>query len=272
MDESSVISGDALEDIAYLSRSENRVRILEALTTGAYPRRELEEITGTSRTTLGRILTELEDRGWANRTTDGAYEATPTGTHIANEFRPLLEAIQTVRELGEAVALVPTDELSIGLRYFRDATVRRPEPNEPLEIDNYLADILRDATAFYTLTFLAPPLAVGHAMRDGVLAGQLTAEHVFAGGLVGYLRDHPAGPPPWQDYIEAGAQVYRYDGHIPCNLFIVDETVLIENSQAARGEIDTVIETRNETVRAWAFELLETYRKKSDRVDAGMFA
>ncbi|MDS0474153.1 winged helix-turn-helix domain-containing protein [Natrinema sp. 1APR25-10V2] len=272
MNEPDPVLGDALEDIAYLSRSENRVRILEALTSEAYPRRELEEVTGTSRTTLGRILSELEERGWAERATDGAYVATPAGKLIANEFRPLVEAMRTVRSLGEAVALLPTDELSIELRHFSDATVRRPKPNEPIEIDRYLADLIRDATVFYALTFLAPPLAVGNAMRDGVLTGRLTAEHVLAGGLVGYLHDHPDGPPPWQDYIEAGAKVYRYDGHIPCNLFIMDETVLLENSQAEKEVVDTVIESQNENVRTWALELLEAYREKSERVDAEMFA
>lgn len=53
---------EALEDIAYLLRSPNRVRILDALTRDPYSRRELGEQTGTSRTTLDRIVNELEER------------------------------------------------------------------------------------------------------------------------------------------------------------------------------------------------------------------
>lgn len=269
MTEFSAISSNALEDIAFLSRSENRVRILEALTTKAYSRRELGEVTETSRTTLGRILSELEERGWAERTVDGDYVATPQGKHVTAEFTPLIRSMETIQSLGDAVAQIPTDELSIGLHYFSDATVNRPDPNEPLEPGRPLATLLRDATIFETLTFLAPPLAVGDAMHDGVQAGRLTAKHVFAGGLVEYLRDQPEGPPLWYDYLQAGAQVYHYDGHIPCNLFVVDERIFLLNDQP---EGNVIIESENETVREWAKDMIETYREDAEQVDAEMFA
>lgn len=269
MTETGSISSGALEDIAYLSRSENRVRILHALTTNAYPRRELEEVTETSRTTLGRILSELEERGWAERTVDGTYVATPRGEHLIAEFTPLVRSMETIRALGDAVAQIPTDELSIGLHHFSDATVIRTAPNEPLEPARPLAHLLRDATTFETLTFLAPPLAVGNAMYDGVQDGRLTVKHVFAGGLVEYLRDQPDGPPPWHDYLQSGAEIYRYDGHIPCNLFIVDDRILLLND---RPDGKTFVESENETVHEWAKELIETYRNDAERVDAEMFA
>lgn len=269
MTESSASAGDALEDIAYLSRSANRVRILEALATRAYPRRDLEEATGTSRTTLGRILTEFEERGWAERTADGTYAATPRGKHVAAEFRPLATAFETIRSLGEAVACLPVEELSIGLHHFSDATVRRPSPNEPLEPGRHLAELLEDASTMYTLTFVAPPAPVGQAMADGVRSGRLTVEHVLAGGLVEHLRDRPEGPPQWREYLEAGANVYRYEGHIPCNLFVVDERVLVFSD---RPEATEAIESDDETVRAWAVDLVEGYGDDAERVEAESFA
>jgi hypothetical protein len=69
--ESSEISTEALEDIAYLCRSANRVTILDALTEGPYSRRELANQTDASRTTLDRIVNELEERRWVERTTEG---------------------------------------------------------------------------------------------------------------------------------------------------------------------------------------------------------
>lgn len=269
MTESSVSAGDALEDIAYLSRSENRVQILEALATGAYARRDLAEETETSRTTLGRILGEFEERGWAERTTDGTYAATRRGEHVAAEFRPLATALETIRGLGEAVACLPAEELSIGLHHFSDATVRRPSPNEPLEPGRYLVELLADASTMYTLTFVAPPSPVGKAMADGVSSGRLTAEHVLAGGLVEHLRDQPEGPPPWREYVEAGANVYRYEGHIPCNLFVVDERVLVFSD---RPDVPQAIESDDDAVRAWALDLVEGYRDDAERVEAEAFA
>jgi len=269
MTEPSAIPEAALEDIAYLSRSENRIRILETLTADAHSRRELADVTGTSRTTLGRILSELEDRNWATRTTDGEYVATPRGEHAAAEFLPLVASMQTLRELGEAARWIPTEELSLDLHHFRDATVRQTAPNEPVEPGRYLAPLIRDGSTLTTLTFIAPPRDVGRAMQNGVSSGQLTAEHVLAGGLIEHLREHSDGPPQWHDYITAGARVYYYDGHIPCNLFIVDGTVLLLNDRANAGE---VIESENETVRSWAHELIATYREIAEPIEADTFS
>jgi len=50
---------DAIEDVAYLVRSTNRVRILDALADDPRTRRALTEATGASRTTLDRIVNEF---------------------------------------------------------------------------------------------------------------------------------------------------------------------------------------------------------------------
>lgn len=271
MSDPGAVPADALEHVAYLSRSENRVRILEALASGPLTRRELQERTGASRTTLGRILTELEERGWAERTADGDYAVTPRGTHVASEFAPLLEVMEVICELGETVAWLPTEELDIGLRYFRDATVRRPAPNAPTEAGRHLTDALRGASTFRAFTFIAPPRAVGAAIRDAALDGDLTAEHVFAGSLVDFIRDNPEGPPPWREYVESGARIYRYDGRLPCNLFVVDGTVLFMKNLSGKGEVGTAIESRNRTVRSRALDLFETYRDDAERIDAEVF-
>lgn len=260
---------DALEDIAYLAKSANRVRLLDALASGSYSRRELDELTGTARTTIGRIVNEFEERGWAERTSDGTYTATPTGELVVAEFTPLIEAMETIRTLGDATAWLPTDELAIDIRHFDDATVRESDPKAPFEFVEYLASCIRDATTFRVLTFLAPPTPIGEAMHTGVVEGQLTADHVLAGGLVEYLHDHKHHPPHWREYIEAGARVYRYEGYIPCNLFIVDETVLIADDQPQGS--GAAIESDNETVRAEANELFEVYREDADRINAELF-
>lgn len=271
MTEGGEVPGGALDTIAYLARSENRVRILRELTRSAYPRRDLEEVTGTSRTTLGRILGEFEERGWAERTVDGTYAATPCGEHVVAAFDPLVGAMETVERLGEAVAWLPTDDLSIDLRHFRDATVRRSAPNEPVEAGRRMSDLLADGRRFRTLTFLAPPVSVGEAMGAGVRDGRLMAEHVLAGGLVDYLREHPEGPPDWRAYLENGARVYDYDGHVPCNLFVVDETVFVGNAGAESTDPTALIESRNEAVRKWADQLIGSYREDATEVEAESF-
>ena len=62
-DEYDTIPAEALKEAAYLSRSANRVEMLQTLTRGSHTRRDLTELTGASRTTLDRIVNELEERG-----------------------------------------------------------------------------------------------------------------------------------------------------------------------------------------------------------------
>lgn len=267
--DSDSVSTDALEPVAYLGRSANRVTLLETLDKDAYTRQELHEHTGVARTTIDRIITEFEDRGWAERTEDGSYTVTRTGHLVASEFRPLLQSMETIAKLKDAADWIPVEELSIGLRQFSDATVRRGNANDPLELVEYFADLVRNAASFRTLTFLAPPTPVGREMQEGVLRGDLATEHILAGGLVDHLRTQQTTPPNWGEYIEAGAEVYRYEGHVPCNLFVFDDLVLLMNDRpVGRG---AAIESHSEAVRAGATDLFETYKSNAVQVDADVF-
>jgi len=269
MEEAPDLPPEALEDIAYLSRSENRVRLLSTIATTPTARADLKARTGIASTTIGRILNEFQTRGWVERSADGAYQATPTGTLVVHEFGPLVESMATINRLGDAAGWLPIDELSIDIHHFREADIVRPAANAPFELVEDLADRLREATSFRVLTFLEPPEPVGAAMEAGVGSGRLTAEHVLAGGLVSFLRDQEKQTPDWPAYIDAGAEVHQYAGHIPCNLFITDETVLIMSDRPEGG--GGVIVSSNETVAAAANDLFETYRDAADPVEAEAF-
>lgn len=263
---------DALEDVAYLSRSGNRLRILELLATEPRTAREIRELTDASRSTLRRILAELEERGWARRTTDGDFVATARGEHVVTAFTPLVGAMQAVRELGDAVAWIPTDEWPVELHHFRDATVRRSTPTSPVAAADYLADLLPGASTFRCLTHVAPPVDVSKAMLDGVETGRLDAEYVFTGELVEYLRDQPDRLARWQRYLQNDARVYGYAGRIPCNLWIVDDTVFLGNSHPDVDQACELIECTDEAVHSWARDVIEAYRTDADPLGVDAFA
>jgi len=271
--ESDAVPADALEDVAYLSRSANRVRILDALTRGPTTRRALAEGTGTSRTTLDRIVNELEERGWAERTADGDYVATTTGDRLMAEVRPFLESVQALRRLGDAVTWLP-DDLSVGLHHFSDAAVRRPEGDDPIETVDYFVELAREADEIRVLTHLAAPMPLAQAMRDRLAAGESTARYVLTGDLVDYLADTEEHRTIWQDLLGAGARLYRYGDHIPCNLYVFGETVLVKKSRPGpiHDSYGVPIVTQDEAVRSWATDLVEQYRAGATRVGAERFA
>lgn len=259
---------ETMNDLAYLSRSENRPRILATLATEAYTRRELGEVTDTPRTTLDRIINELEDRGWVTRTADGDYTATPTGERIAAESTRFVGSIEAIRTLGEAVAWLPQEELTIGLQHFRDATVRRPRPNAAAAPSTYATRLMQGATEFACLVNIPPSLGFEDAMMNGVIDGRLTTNHVITGEELDALRQNAERARRWQSYVEAGAELYCYDGRIPCNLLVIDETVLVLDRQPGALE---GIESTDATVRSWAHETVERYREDAERLDATVF-
>lgn len=263
---------EALEDIAYLSRSGNRVDVLELLATEAHTPRELREAVDASRSTVRRIIAELVERDWAKRTTDGDVVATVKGEHVVSAFGPLVGSLQAIQELDETIAWLPSDELPIDLYHFSDATVRRGERNSPAAEASYLHDRLRDASTLSNLTSVGPPLSMMETTRDGVVTGRLTATTILTEKLLKYLQNQPEQVPLWREYITAGADVYCYGGEVPCHLFIVDETVLIGNNQPEVIRPCEFIESDDETVLSWARELIESYRADADRLDSEAFA
>lgn len=265
------ISSDALEDIAYLAKSANRLRLLDTLASGSYSRRELDERTGIARTTIGRIVNEFEERGWVVRTPDGKYTTTPVGEQVVAEFTPLVESMGAIRKLGNLVSWLQMGEQSISLRHLRNATVRRPEHDDPMEIIDFFVNLIRDASEFYTLNHLAPAVAFTEIMRDRLVADQLTATCVLTGELVDYIHERPDRRERWRECIAAGADVYRYDGEVPCNLLILGEKGFIAKSQAEYGEQYTMIESGHSAVRSWALGVIEKHKADSKRLDSGAF-
>lgn len=268
MDEAGPFPEEVLEDIAYLSRSANRARILDALSVAASTRRDLEEDTDVSRATLDRIVNELEERGWVTRTAEGEYVTTPTGERIAMETRAFAGAVAAVRRLGEAVDWLPHEELDIGLEHFQDAVVRQPEPNAMNAPSTAATELMREATEFACLVNTPPSLAFEEAMIDGVLDGRLRTNHVITDSELEVLRRDPDRAARWRAYVEAGADLYCHRGPIPCNLLVIDERVLILDQQPAAAE---GIESTNPAVLEWARETVEEYREEAERIGPTAF-
>lgn len=262
----------ALNDIAYLSRSESRVRILDAIASEPYSRSELEETTEIARTTVGRIISEFEERRWARRTTDGEYTATPPGERIIAEFEPFLQSVQVIRKLGDLVAWLPIDEVPIDLSHFGDASIHRPDPADPMSTVAEFNSRIDGASEFQCLVGIAPPVPFERKMRDGVVNRDMETKHVITDQEFDYILDQPERVGRWREYLEGGANVYRYDGEIPCNLFVFDNTVLISHTNSEFGEPHAGIESSNKEILSWAKQVIDTYRREAEGLDSTAFA
>jgi len=268
---------ETLEDVAYLARSSNRVRILEALVSAPASSKELRDRTGTSKTTCNRILNEFVERSWARKTPDGTYRASSRAEHVAVQFRPFVESIATIRALGDDVAVLPAGELAwgpdgqltLGVHHFADATVKRQRPQQQGVGRAELVDAFRTTSTIHTVCDGAPPRIVGEALQDRADQGGLSGAGVFSVELFEYLRDHHEGPPDWADVIEAGVEGYRYDGSTPNNLTVTDESTFVF-AEASDGTMSVLI-SRNDAVRTWGIGVVERYRDRAERIDPAAF-
>ncbi|MEF8906511.1 MAG: hypothetical protein V5A13_01495 [Haloarculaceae archaeon] len=263
-------SPDPLEATAYLTRSEYRLRLLEALREGPHSRRDLVDATNASSATVGRVVNELQSRGWAERTTDG-YVTTPSGTQIVNEVQPFIGSMATILTLGDPIEWIPTDELTIGLHQFEDATVRRADRNDPAEAAEFLIELIEETSTFRVLTHLVSIPAVEEVLRDGVQCGQMSLSVVITDDVCEYLYDHPDHRSRWKEIAEAGAKIYRHDARIPCNLWICDDVMLLAESHSDEGNPYDVLVIKNPPVLSWARELVAQYERESKSVAADFF-
>jgi hypothetical protein len=107
-------------------------------------------------------------------------------------------------------------------------------------------------------------------MYERVADGVLQSEHVLTDRLFRYNCQYPERAQTWKGLTQSGANVYRYDGDISCNVFILDETVLLGETPPD-GEGCVLIETESEPVLEWAHEFVEEHRAKADRLTGTEF-
>lgn len=262
----------ALDDIAYLARSGSRVKILDSIATEPSSRRDLEETTEVARTTIGRIIGEFEEREWARRTTDGEYTATPSGERMIAEFEPFVQSVQVLRDLGDLVDWLPLDAHPIGLHQFSEATIHRPDPADPMSTVAEFNTRLEGISEFQCLVGIAPPIPFEQEMRDAVLNRGMETKHVITDEEFDYLLEHPERLARWREYVDGGANVYRYTGEIPCNIFVFDSTVVISHTSSEYGAPHVAIESDNEVVLSWAKRVVENYREEAEGLDSTAFA
>jgi len=261
--------GAPLAEVEFLARSANRVTVLDALTEGPVDRYELEETTGVTRATLGRVLDDFRERGWV-REEDRTYEATQLGAYVVREFTTLLERFEPVPALNEVAEWFPEAGFEFDLGRLVGATVVRPSRSDALAPTTHIADRLRSAERVRLVTYSVLP-SVMKACWVGTVEGSLQLESVLDRGALDGIVTDPRLADDVLGMVETGqVEVVWYDGTIPSTVFVVDDVVLLCLS-GGDGAPHAVIESDDETVREWAEATIDDYRREGERIDPAAF-
>lgn len=121
---------EPLDDLAFLTRSPNRVAVIRTLAAGPHSRRELVEETDGSRVTVGRILHDFEARGWVD-SVDTSYQLTTRGRLVAQGVETLFDRLAALDRLDPVLPWFAVDRLDVPVESFVDADVTVPTGVEP---------------------------------------------------------------------------------------------------------------------------------------------
>lgn len=268
------LESDAVESVAFLARSEHRLRVLALLNDGHRGRQELRDQTGVSRVTLSRILGDLEDRELIDhRAATGAYALTGFGDLVYQDFSRLLGTVSVGQTYPDVVTRLPTEWFDFELRCLNESELVAQNSADPLAGARVVANAVQDAAECRSLlgTFISLPMySFEEALRaDDYPAGAVVFDSDVTETMVEDLELRER----WQS-IEAqldATAYYSVDERVPCSIDLIDrETVFLTVDRADERGFD-ILRCTHPDVVAWADETVDAYRAKAtpltDHVD-----
>ncbi|MEF8825549.1 MAG: helix-turn-helix domain-containing protein [Halapricum sp.] len=259
---------DPLDPIQYLAASKNRVQVLEYLRDSLADREELSEQLGISRSTLSRVLTGLEERNWISQH-GPACQITPVGAFLADEFRSLIEAAETMQKLEDVIDYLPMDEIDFELHRLRDASITTPSETDPEASIRRAREVIRESGEMHFLTNTVVS-SLAETLREQSIEGELTIVAVITEELLKSLSDSPEFGKLTREMIESGnAEFYCYDGTVSPTLAVADGTTALITQIERDGRQRAQIETDDPQVCSWVTSTIETYRRKSEPISVG---
>ncbi len=257
----------ALEAIQFFANSANSVRVFEALANGVTTSSTLAERTGASRSTVARILDEGESRGWID--SEGSeYELTYIGEFMIEKFRTYLRTVEGAQQLGEAMNYLPEPARELDIRHLRDAEITVPTTDWPNARLNRALELYETGDTYRGLTQIGPHVLV-QRLADLVDRGQLEVEGVIEAEFIEGVLNDPERVGPWQTLADG---IWVYEGRIPLNMHIIDETVVLWLASVHGDEWDQygLLETEHPSVMRWAESVYQEYRREAEPLDPAM--
>jgi predicted transcriptional regulator len=257
-----------LDDIAFLSRSNNRIAVLRELARDDQTRRELRDATDVSRPTLGRVLDGFEERGWVANNGSGNghdYSLTPLGRVIVEEFTGVMTTVETVQQLRELAPRIPFDELGLDPRDLADARITTPSPTDATAHARRERELLERTNRLQFLCNQAQPETV-ERYRDWAVAEDRELEVIISGDAIDAAMADEAMAGYLDDMITAdGVTIHRYDGSVSA-MFGLSEDIANIVPLDDSGVPCAFVESDDETVRLAVSDTLERYRDRAEPV------
>lgn len=255
---------DAVDHVAFLAGSQQRVAVLDVLADRDEPTKdELVEGCEAARVTVNRNLEQLADRGLV--TSEGRrWRLTPMGELVVEEFLSLVDTAGTAADLAPVLRRLPADEFDLdpGALAGADVTVSTPaNPYAPVERQN--ATVMAADSARIVLPAIRPGRSADVA--DRVSGGSLELEMVVSPSVARTLREET--PDALETFEESErATVVEYDGQVPFYVGVVDGTAQVGVADE-EGIPRALAESDGPEAVAWAASTVDAFRDAAAPVE-----
>jgi len=254
----------ALDDIAFLANSENRVAVFERLVDGSRDRDELVDQIDASRVTIARILRELEAQQWITRSGQ-EYTVTPLGEWVHDEFMRLVDEMEAKHRLREAIQWLPADLLTFDVRCLKDAELILVDETDVTALTRQILEFHRSGDRIRGITRESAPAFIENQWELTV-QGDTRVELVITPEIVETIREHQPTARRFREMLNEGDARYFVSEDIPISVGIVNGAVGI-NLTDERGTLKGGLKTDNGTVHRWAVNLFETCKEQARPVE-----
>jgi len=251
------------EGIEYLASSSNRVVALKAIVRDSGEPAELREGLEMPRSTFQRILSELQDRNWAEKS-EGIYTATPLGEYVEGYFDDCVGTMSGLDKLSRFFEYVPFSEIGVGMETLVDSEITVSGSYSPHAPTERLIEALEDADGVRGLSPVITDRAF-EAFSDAIADSGVTVKNVVekkvADAIISRYTDR-------LDEIgetdETGT--YVYDGEIPMGMMIIDDTVFV-SAFDEDGIARVLLQNDTDRMLGWAEGYHDRYRRESEPLD-----
>jgi len=257
------------DDVAFLVRSPNRAAVLSELAAQPQSRAALREAVEASRITVGRITTDLAERGWIAQTAEG-YRATTAGKTVAAAYEQFVGTVETTRKLDPLIEYLPVEAFDFGLGALADAELVAPVPADPGKHFTRLARAYQEASEASMMAHAVSTDVVA-STESAVLSGDHATEGIVTTAVVDAIREDEAVRTRVVRMLDHGGLALAERPSVPLQVGVFDEETFISADDEA-GIPKGIVVTESPTVRAWFREDFERYRDTATPLTAADFA
>ena len=253
----------AREDIEFLVSSDHRMGVLDTLAENPCDRNDLRAATGASSPTMGRILSDFEDRYWIER--EGhTYRLTGLGKFVADQLAGFLDAMAAEQRLREVSPWLPYELDGFSVELLTDAVVSYPGPGYPYEPVDRNAQLIEETDTIRGFGMVMLKASVlddfFECVFDGLQVEMIYPPQVFETILAW-------NPETVLDSIELNHHTVYLHDDLPnsdwCGVCLSDDRISICCYEPETGMLRSLVDTDAPQAYSWGESVIERYRSEA---------